>query len=604
GYTYLFIAVGGGMVLFMGLLLVNHICGTLDFYALETCVRMTGLDGLGGTAGFSAGNAPWPAVADELGAAASGVSSAGGVGIIGSADGPTVITGSGFLAWTARALAASSPLLPAGLCILVGFGAKAGMYPLHVWLPMAHPVAPSPASALLSGILTKVGVYGVMMTAMSILYRDFSFGMILLVLGLITMFLGAVLALFSVNLKRTLACSSMSQIGFIFIGMGSAVLGRTFDSEAAANIALSGTMLHMVNHSLFKLVLFLAAGAVVMNLHVLTLDDIRGWGRNKPVLKLCFALGGLGISGVPLLNGYLSKTLLHEGILHVLEAVEEAKLAGILSSTRPLTGTMALAAGGGLASFLHVTEWVFLISGGCTLAYMLKLFICVFCEKNADPAVQARYDGDTRCMDRLSSGTLLTCALILVPLGQPAVSLWLASRMTGAHIHFEAFAWENLKGGLISLTIGAAVYLLFVRPVLRPHGQYVNRWPAARDVERVFYRGFPAGLAPAGMGAAAQCLADNVVLKPVCRFLVFFGSLLGRTLSDSTDALAVLLRRTAVLREVRRRDEHDAQRVSRIQAFRRASGETLGTFFESFSFTLLMACVGIILIFTVLAVML
>ena len=101
------------------------------------------------------------------------------------------------------------------------------------------------------------------------------------------------------------------------------------------------------------------------------------------------------------------------------------------------------------------------------------------------------------------------------------------------------------------------------------------------------------------MGAAARCLADNVVLKPLCRFLVFFG-----TLADSIDALVVLLRRTAVLREVRRRDENDAQRVSRVRAFRRASEDTLGTFFESFSFTLLMACVGIILIFTVLAVML
>ena len=150
GYTYLFVAVFGGLVLLMGLFLLHDACGTLAFAELPEAVRH----------------------------------------------------------------ANRSRVLAASVCVLFGFGAKAGMFPLHVWLPMAHPVAPSPASALLSGVLTKVGVYGVLMTALQLMYGNRTFGLLLLTLALVTMFLGALLALFSVNLKRTLACSSMSQIGF------------------------------------------------------------------------------------------------------------------------------------------------------------------------------------------------------------------------------------------------------------------------------------------------------------------------------------------------------------------------------------------------------
>ena len=209
GYTYLFIAVIGGLILFMGLAMLNYTAKTLSFAELPAAVR--------------------------------------------EAD-PRMV-------------------LASGICILLGFGAKAGMFPLHIWLPKAHPVAPSPASALLSGILTKVGVYGILMTSLEVLSGNRTFGLLVLVLGLITMVLGAVLALFSVNLKRTLACSSMSQIGFILTGISMTILLTEADFGEGRMLALSGTMLHMVNHSLIKLTLFMAAGVVVMNLHALTLDD-------------------------------------------------------------------------------------------------------------------------------------------------------------------------------------------------------------------------------------------------------------------------------------------------------------------------------------------
>lgn len=233
----------------------------------------------------------------------------------------------------------------AGSLILFGYGAKAGMFPLHIWLPKAHPVAPAPASALLSGILTKSGIYGVLVLSFEIFRGDKSWGIAILVLGVITMFMGAVLAVFSIDLKRTLACSSMSQIGFILTGCAVSI----FLNEEN-RLAAGGTVLYMVNHSMFKLLLFMCAGAIYMKAHKLNLNDIRGIGRKYKLLAVCFAVGALGIMGVPLFSGYISKTLIHEGIVELYAE---------------LVGTEAL--------LIKIVEWLFLISGGMTIGYMTKL---------------------------------------------------------------------------------------------------------------------------------------------------------------------------------------------------------------------------------------
>ena len=134
---------------------------------------------------------------------------------------------------------------------------------------------------LLSGILTKTGVFGILAVTVTMFRHDMAWGMVLLVPGAVTMVLGAILAVFSIDLKRTLACSSMSQIGFILTGCAmQCLLGEE------NGLAVSGTVLHMVNHSMIKLVLFMAAGCIYMNLHKLDLNEIRGYGRNKPFLML------------------------------------------------------------------------------------------------------------------------------------------------------------------------------------------------------------------------------------------------------------------------------------------------------------------------------
>ena len=249
GVTYLAIAVIGGMVMLMGLFLLNHAVGTLKIDELYEAVQK---------------------------------------------------------AWNEK----SQQIYTAGFLMLFGFGAKAGMFPLHFWLPKAHPVAPAPASALLSGILTKCGIFGILILTTEVFVHDLKWGSVILILGVLGMVTGAVLAVFSVNLKRTLACSSVSQIGFILVGVGM----QCFLGEENA-FAVEGTFLHMVNHSLLKLLLFNLAGVVYMNTHALDLNTVRGFGRKKPFLMITFLMGVLGIGGMPLFNGYVSKTLLHEAIV-------------------------------------------------------------------------------------------------------------------------------------------------------------------------------------------------------------------------------------------------------------------------------------------------
>ncbi len=621
GYTYLFIAVIGGLLLLMGLLLLYSAAGTLTFSELPAAMERILAD---------------PSSGGASAAALTNASSAG--------------------AFAAPLPNAASPgrLLAAGILILLGFGAKAGMFPLHVWLPKAHPVAPSPGSAILSGVLTKVGIFGILMTSAEAFPAHPMLGAVIYVLGLVTMFLGALLALFSVNLKRTLACSSMSQVGFILTGLGSFVLqgavaaahegasalsgageavrealagGAAALSGAGASgtlsaltgeigegrvLASSGLMLHMVNHSLLKLALFMIAGVVVMNLHKLNLNEIRGWGRKKPLLKLAFALGGLGISGVPLFNGYISKTMLHEGIVML---IEEAETAGV--------GAFAV-------HVLAASEWIFLISGGLTFAYMMKLFFCVFVEKNADPKVQAAYDGASAAdagrpyMNAASAFAILGSAMFMVILGQPAVMTRLAAFMTGNPeiLEFHAFTPGNLKGGFISLGIGAAVYLLVVRLLLMRKGAYLDRWPKGLDLEERVYRPLLTKALPGIFGAIVRIPAENRVssllcrgvlaagkalarffgenrlLRPVCRGLVFLGTFFGRCLSTGTDALFALLRKT-ILRERKVRTAED-YRPGKARTAVRVTEEALRPLAFNFSFALLMTCLGIIVFLVVL----
>ena len=414
-----------------------------------------------------------------------------------------------------RAKAYSGSLWVPGICILLGFGAKAGMFPLHIWLPKAHPVAPAPASALLSGILTKTGIYGVIAITLEVFRDSFAWGNLILSLGMITMLLGAILGVFSINLKRTLACSSMSQIGFILTGVACSQLLGAHNALAAR-----GTVLYMLNHSLFKLILFMAAGVIYMNLHKLDLNDVRGFGRNKPVLHLCFLMGMFGLMGIPFFSGYVSKTLIHEGLVELSELMAEEGHAYY-------------------AILYTIGEWVFLFSGGLTGAYMLKLYICIFWEKH--PYYQLAYDEVQPYMNPLSALALLLSAALVPLLGvRPALLMDPLADMAAGIVHqghlahaVDYFSLTNLKGALISISIGLVVYLAVIRPLLlvKRDGEkvYINAWPQGLDLEEKVYRPLIMGML--SLGGKCACIADERLIEkyvyaPIIRKVTQVGSAL------------------------------------------------------------------------------
>ena len=403
----------------------------------------------------------------------------------------------------------------AGLCILFGFGAKAGAFPLHIWLPKAHPVAPAPASALLSGILTKAGMYGILILTSYLFLGDMMWSSLILILGVCTMVIGAVLALFSVDLKRTLACSSVSQIGFILVGVG--MSGLLYKENL---LAVRGSMLHMVNHSLIKLALFMAAGVIYMNVHKLDLNDIRGFGHGKPLLNYIFLMGSLGIGGIPLWNGYISKTLIHESIVEYIEYVLKSDFLRVVNPGEFSISNFRV---------LRGIEWAFLISGGLTIAYMTKLYVAIFIEKNTDESVQAHFDTMRgKYMNKVGAFALTLSATLLPVMGLlPHVVMdgladmgqnFMNTEQTGESISY--FSLTNLKGAAISLVIGALVYLLVVRLWIIKEGKYVNRWYRYFDLENYFYR--------------------PVLLK----ILPFLFGVICRVLDSFVDAVVVFLRRT------------------------------------------------------------
>ncbi len=434
---------------------------------------------------------------------------------------------------------ASSTVTVAAWLVVFGFAAKAGLFPLHIWLPKAHPVAPAPASALLSGILTKSGVFGLIVVCSRLMAGNAAFGNALLVLAVITMFLGAVLALFSVDLKRTLACSSMSQIGFITVGLSMMVL-----LGEEGSLAAYGSVMHMVNHSLIKLCLFMAAGVVFMNLHQLNLNDIRGFGRGKPVLHIAFLLGALSIGCIPPIgSGYVSKSLLHESILEYIHLLQET--------------------GQSWGGYKFV-EILFLISGGLTIAYMTKLYICLFWEKH--PTRQAEFDAMNKSYISVrSSVALLGSAIVLPFLGAlPQVLMSPIGARSAAFFGQEAlkesiayFSGENLLGAAESIAIGAAAYLLIVRPLLmRKEGKvlvYADRWPKWLDLENSVYRPVFTKFLPNVVGAVTAFIANIPESLLVQKIIPEIITGVVRFLCELPENIVLLLKNT-VLRKRRRKE--------------------------------------------------
>lgn len=529
--TYLAVAVIGGLTMLMGLFLLYDLLGTLEIRELRSSAMGAILEGKG------------------------------------------------------------ARLYVAGFLLLFGFGAKAGCFPLHIWLPKAHPVAPAPASALLSGILTKTGIFGIIVVSCQIFGGDQAWGVLIVLLGLVTMAGGAFLAMFSINLKKTLACSSVSQIGFILTGIGMWVM--TASAGVGPYSAARGTFLHMVNHSLFKLLLFLCAGAVYMNLHQLDLNEIRGYGRKRPFLCLVFLIGALGICGVPLWSGYASKTLLHESIVEYQEIIAEGlpvipfgmELLGTGKvmpveniSSRPLMKAAQwseqIASSPG---FWRGAEWLFLLTGGMTVSYMLKLFVAIFVEKN--PKRQEEFDRrDKPYMKRGSRAALLAPAVLIQLMGLlPSVVMdELADlgqgffRLPGDGHQVHYFSLGNIKGSLISMGIGIVLYVFVIRGAMmaevledgKKRRIYVDRWPGVLDLENLVYRPILLSFLPGVCGAVFGFL-DRYLIPVFLQVFLGVSAVVCRAMDHLADGAILLARRTTHKQVFEKGDKRERDRLAR-----------------------------------------
>ncbi|MBF4694131.1 complex I subunit 5 family protein [Fusibacter ferrireducens] len=345
------------------------------------------------------------------------------------------------------------------LLIFVGFAVKASLFPLHVWLPKAHPAAPSPASAILSGVMLKCGIFGILMIAKDFLNYEAWFLNILMVFGFLNMVVTGILAMYQRNLKRIMAFSSMSQIGFILVGI--AVLG------ISKNYGTYGVLLYIVNHSLYKVLLFLCAGAIYMVVKDLSLNQLVGFGNRKYILYAVFLLGVLGLIAFPGSNGFLSKSLIY----HALEEYVHVK--------GRVYGVLILG---------------FEFGSMLTVAYSLKMFMAIFVFKP-----KAKYDeASTKQINKFLYVPLILLAIAIAYEGTHSnlIMSFLspASKIMGGETNFipHFYTMENIVHSLVITIFGALIYIFFINGTLRvkvgDEKIYVNPTVNWISFEKMLYR--------------------------------------------------------------------------------------------------------------------
>lgn len=214
---------------------------------------------------------------------------------------------------------ATAPLTGLFVLGLIGFGMKAGLFPLHVWLPGAHANAPSHVSAILSGVMLKMGVYGLLRMTGLVTLPPVWWGALMLGLGTVSAVLGIAYAVGQKDYKKLLAYSSIENIGIVTMGLGLALLGRAAGRPEWVVLGMAGALLHVLNHSLFKPMLFMGAGNLLHAVHTRNIDRLGGLGKKMPWTYGVFLLGAIAICGLPPMNGFVSELLIYLGLLGTLQ---------------------------------------------------------------------------------------------------------------------------------------------------------------------------------------------------------------------------------------------------------------------------------------------
>jgi hydrogenase-4 component B len=331
----------------------------------------------------------------------------------------------------------------------LGFGVKAGIIPLHVWLPNAHPVAPSNISALMSGIVIKTGIYG-----MARVFFDFFdvpplwAGTLVLTVGVVSALLGVLYALMEHDLKRLLAYHSIENIGIILMGFGAALMFRSLGHPNLAAIALVAGLYHTLNHAIFKSLLFLGAGSVLHSTKTRNMEKLGGLIRRMPSTALYFLIGAVAISGLPPLNGFVSEWLTYQALL-----------AGF-GITQSLTRVMFPIAGSLLALTAALAAACFVKAFGITFLALPR----------SEEAARAR---EVVFSMRVAMGFLAACCIALglgaswfLPVFDAVTQQLLGLRISASLVVNSGFVLSGggVRSGTVS-TAGMALVLLLLAAV-------------------------------------------------------------------------------------------------------------------------------------------
>jgi formate hydrogenlyase subunit 3/multisubunit Na+/H+ antiporter MnhD subunit len=344
------------------------------------------------------------------------------------------------------------------LLALLGFGAKAGLVPLHVWLPEAHPAAPSPVSAMMSGLMLKTAIYGMLRISFDLLHaRLWWWGVLILALGLFSALYGAVFAAVQTDMKRLLAYSSIENVGVIFTAIGLSILFETGNLHLFAALALTAALIHALNHAFFKSLLFLATGSVLHATKQRSLGKLGGLIRRMPWVATLALIGTLAIAGLPPLNGFVSEWLLLQSFLFTPQIPH-----AFINMLVPL-GAAALALTVALAAYV-----------------MVKFYGVIFLGQPREASLVNAHDANW--LERLGLGWLaLGCVLIGV---FPQLVLRIAAAVTreslGESVKSSSTIWwiapiapeqASYSGLILFVGIVGVVGIGFVLVRLLAHGR-------------------------------------------------------------------------------------------------------------------------------------
>jgi len=405
------------------------------------------------------------------------------------------------------------------LLALCGFGLKAGFVPLHIWLPEAHPAAPSHVSAVMSGIMIKAGVYGIIRVLGFLVPWQEWWGWTLLFIGAASCVLGALFSLAQHELKRVLAYSSIENVGIIMLALGLGVIGVSVRAYPLAGLAFAGALLHVLNHSLFKGLLFMGAGSVLHGAGTAELEALGGLSKRMPRAALLFLVGSAAACALPPFNGFAGEFLIYIGAFRSLNSAGPLALAGVIAG-------LSLASAGALAAaaFTRAAGTAFLgeprteraanacESGPLMLFSMRALaLLCLLAGLGAPflllpaaravgsafglPSGYAAFDAAAVPLTYISAGGLLLLALIAIAAAKRRAFL-------GGKIPAEGVTWDcGYAAPTARMQYGASSFAQpltdFFQPVLRKIGQYPviseyfpGKASFSAEAQAVFYNSF------------------------------------------------------------------------------------------------------------------